>query len=239
MIKTDSRLIPALDTADLGQVKQLVNQLYPQVDFYKVGLQLFVSHGPEVINWLKGKGCKVFVDLKLHDIPNTVSQAAIALANLEVDMLNIHLSGGKEMAAKMVEAVHETCLRRGKTVPALIGVTVLTSTGPEAYADMGYADNIEQRVARLAVIGQQAGLDGVVASPRETSSIRQSCGKDFLIVTPGIRPVWAAKDDQQRITTPSEAIKLGADYLVVGRPITKADRPLEAAETILAEMEGI
>lgn len=230
-------LIVALDTGDRDHAEGLVKTLRPRIDYFKVGLELFASFGPDIISWLKSEGCRVFADLKLHDIPNTVSRAAAALTRLEVDMLNVHLSGGKEMVTATVEKVREVAARQGLAAPRLIGVTVLTSTGADEYAGMGYSEPLARRVVRLAKMGKESGLDGVVASPQEAALIREACGPDFLIVTPGIRPRWAAKNDQQRITTPRDAISLGADFLVVGRPITRAEEPLDAAVKILAEME--
>ncbi|WP_366921489.1 orotidine-5'-phosphate decarboxylase [Metallumcola ferriviriculae] len=238
MKRKERKLILALDTGDRQRVNDLVKLLYPRVDYFKVGLELFTSFGPEIVSQLKHQGCKVFVDLKLHDIPNTVGRAAVSLAKMGVDMLNIHLSGGIGMSRAAVEEVRHYAAEQGVAAPLIIGVTVLTSTGMTDYSSMGYTDTLERRVVRLAQMGKEAGLDGVVASPREAQSIRAACGPDFVLVTPGIRPLWAAKNDQQRITTPKEALDLGADYLVVGRPITAAQDPLSAAEKILAEMEG-
>lgn len=231
-------LIVALDTSDRQQVESLVTALRDKVAYFKVGLQLFSTFGPEIVTWIKSTGGKVFADLKLHDIPNTVARAAVALTGHRVDMLNVHLSGGPTMVETMVTEVRKYAAAHNLPVPVLLGVTVLTSTSETEYLQLGYNESLNERVVRLAKMGRECGLDGVVASPREAALIREACGSEFIIVTPGIRPRWAAKNDQRRITTPGEALNLGANYLVVGRPIVQAGDPAAAADKILAEMEG-
>lgn len=235
----DKGLIVALDTDNLERVKVLVAQLKNKVDYFKVGLELYTTFGPQVIEWLKSQGCSIFADLKYHDIPNTVSHAALALARQGVDIFDLHLSGGPSMVETTVNQVRQFTKEQEIKTPKILGITVLTSTSEQEYSNQGYSEALTDRVISLAKMGQACGLDGVVASPKEASMIRKACGPDFLIVTPGIRPKWAVSDDQQRITTPGQALDLGANYLVVGRPITKAEHPASAADKILLEMEGL
>lgn len=178
------------------------------------------------------RGFQVFLDLKFHDIPNTVAGAVKAAAELGVWMVNVHASGGGRMMAAAAEALQPY----GDRKPLLIGVTVLTSTAPEELADVGVHRDLEEQVLALATMAKDSGLDGVVCSAREAQALRQKCGERFVLVTPGIRPAGASSDDQQRIVTPARALELGADYLVVGRPITSAADPLEALQRILAEI---
>lgn len=231
------RLIVALDVDTLREVKTLVGLLNPYVGMFKVGLQLFTSLGPKVFEVIHEAGGKIFADLKLHDIPNTVAQASRVLTAHGVEMLDMHVSGGAKMMEEAVLAVQEEADRRGVPKPLLLGVTLLTSLGDEDLTAIGIKGLPGEVVVRWAKLAQQAGLDGVVASPQETNLIRKVCGDEFLTVTPGIRPLGAKPGDQKRVTTPKEAILNGSSYLVVGRPITAAPDPVAAVQQILREME--
>ncbi len=232
------RLITALDYPTFDQAKALVEELGDAVTFYKVGMELFYGAGPDMIRYLKDKNKKVFLDLKLQDIPNTVAHSLAVLTRLGADIMNVHAVGGPKMMAEGVKAVREAAKELGKPAPRLIAVTVLTSMDENQWKPLNYAKPIGEEVLDLAALTKESGLDGVVASPREAAGIRQRCGKDFLIVTPGVRPAWAAANDQSRIATPAAAIQNGSTHLVVGRPITKAENKQEAVRKILEEMEG-
>lgn len=232
------RLITALDYPTFDQAKALVEELGDAVTFYKVGMELFYGAGPDMIRYLKDKNKKVFLDLKLQDIPNTVAHSLAVLTRLGADIMNVHAVGGPRMMAEGVKAVREAAKELGRPAPRLIAVTVLTSMDETQWKPLNYAKPIGEEVLDLAALTKESGLDGVVASPREAAGIRQRCGKDFLIVTPGVRPAWAAANDQSRIATPAAAIRNGSTHLVVGRPITKAENKQEAVRKILEEMEG-
>jgi orotidine-5'-phosphate decarboxylase len=195
--------------------------------------------GAEVLTYLHGQGKSIFLDLKLHDIPNTVAEGLCSLMNLHVDMLNVHASGGYEMMKTAVKRVREKAAQDGISAPKLIAVTILTSIGGDDWKEMGFSQEIREQVIRFATLAKKAGMDGVVASPQEAAAIRKACGPDFLIVTPGIRPVGADINDQSRIATPSVALRNGATHLVVGRPIRAAKDPKAAAEAIIREMERV
>lgn len=232
----DERLIVALDFHRFGDVKNLVSELGDSVVFYKVGMELFYSVGTIAVDWLKSQNKKIFLDLKLHDIPNTVAGGLCSLMNLGADILNVHAAGGYTMLKTAADKLREEAERTGSVKPKLIAITVLTSINQEEWCG---ALKIPEQVVDFAKLAKSAGLDGVVASPQEAAVIRETCGKDFLIVTPGIRPAGSDINDQSRISTPAAAIRNGANYLVVGRPIRAADNPRAAAEKILAEIEGI
>lgn len=232
-----SELIVALDMQNLDDVKSIVKDFDKKVDFYKVGMELFYSEGRRAIEYLKNENKKVFLDLKLHDIPNTVSKGLISLANLNVDILNVHASGGFSMMKFANESLKEFCYKKNLIIPKLIAVTILTSIGDEDYEKIGYKTDVKNQVLNLAKLTKKAGLDGVVASVLETNLIKQNLGENFLIITPGIRPNFANIDDQNRIASPSEAIKNGSTHLVVGRALTLANDKLRALEEILKEME--
>lgn len=231
------RLIAALDVDTLQEAEGLVDKLSPYVGMFKVGLQLYTSLGPDIIEVIKNKGSKVFCDLKLHDIPNTVAQSSRVLTRLGVDMLNVHASGGLKMMEAAAEAVADEADICGISKPNLIAVTVLTSLGGEDLREIGLDDEPAAIVGKWAKLAKNSGLDGVVSSPNESAFIKELCGDEFLIVTPGIRPAGCNVFDQKRITTPSDALKAGSTHLVVGRPITKAADPVLAAKNILEEME--
>jgi len=231
-LAANEKLIVALDTKSLDEAASLVDKLIPEVKIFKVGLGLFTLYGYAAVEMVKDKGGKVFLDLKFHDIPNTVASAVISASNLGIFMLNVHTLGGSEMMRKAAEAA------KGKAEkPKILGVTVLTSMDQKAINEVGIEKSIEEEVLNLATMARDAGLDGVVASPQETSAIRKKLGKDFIIVTPGVRPEWAARGDQRRVATPSSAIKAGADYIVVGRPIIESGNPVEAARKVIEEMK--
>lgn len=232
------RLITALDFPTFDRAKALVEELGDAVTFYKVGMELFYGAGPDIIRYLKDKDKKVFLDLKLQDIPNTVAHSLAVLTRLGADIMNVHAVGGPKMMAEGMKAVKEAAAELGRPAPKLIAVTVLTSMDEAQWKPLNYAKPIGEEVLDLAALTKESGLDGVVASPRESAGIREKCGKDFLIVTPGVRPAWAATNDQSRIATPAAAIGNGSTHLVVGRPITQAENKQEAVRKILEEMEG-
>ena len=230
-------LVVALDVSDLERAEALAGSLAHDVGVLKVGLELFTAVGPEAALRVR-RHAPVFLDLKFHDIPNTVARAAVAAARLGVDMFTLHLSGGSMMARRAVDELEAHCQVYRVPRPKVLGVTVLTSLSAEDLEQLGVGRSVEDQVVTLAEIGKSAGLDGVVCSPREARIIREACGRELLIVTPGIRPEGSEQDDQSRTLTPKVALEAGADYLVVGRPIVKAADPLEAAETILLQMDG-
>jgi orotidine-5'-phosphate decarboxylase len=230
-VTAKDRLIVALDVPTAEQARALVARLGPAARFYKVGNQLFTAAGPTFVSELVKARLPVFLDLKFHDIPNTVASAVRAAAGLGVAFVDVHASGGKAMLEAAVEA------RRG-TATRLLAVTVLTSHSAATLREIGVDGAVETSVRRLARLAQDAGADGVVASPNEVALIRSECGPTFLVVTPGIRPPGAATLDQARAATPAAALRAGADYLVVGRPICEAGDPLAVAAAILGEMES-
>lgn len=227
---SDPKIIVALDYADAASALKLVNQLDPTLCRLKVGKELFTAAGPQFVTELARSNFGVFLDLKFHDIPNTVAKACAAASNLGVWMLNVHASGGLEMMQAAREAVHNS-----ESKPLLIAVTVLTSMNQAALNKVGITTSLATHVLNLATLTQQAGLDGVVCSALEAQMLRTQLGNDFCLVTPGIRPANANQDDQSRIVTPAEALRLGASYLVIGRPITQASNPLKALEAISTE----
>jgi len=235
-MKADQRLIVALDVDTMEKVQQLVAVLGDSVSYYKVGMELFYSVGSEVITYLRTQGKDIFLDLKLHDIPNTVGQSLAALTSLGVSMLNVHASGGPAMMATAFQAVKNEADEMGIQRPKLIAVTVLTSINNSEWNALGYNLDLSEQVVHLARLAQSAGLDGVVASPQEAAQIRTTCGDEFIIVTPGIRPIGVAINDQSRIASPASALQNGAHHLVIGRPITAAEDPRQAALAILQEM---
>lgn len=234
----DRRLIVALDVRSLEEAKKLVETLGETVNFYKVGMELFYRVGSSVLRYLTAQGKEVFLDLKLHDIPNTVAEGLCSLMEEKVSLLNVHASGGYTMMKTAAKRLREEAARRGVFAPKIVAVTVLTSLGEAEWREMGQTEPIAEKVVRLAKLAQRAGLDGVVASPQEAATIRRACGNDFIIVTPGIRLLEATPDDQSRVASPAEALRNGATHLVVGRPIRTADNPRAAAQAILEEMRG-
>ena len=236
-MKAKDRLIVALDVDTEAKAVSLAEKLKDDVSIFKIGFELFSSCGPSVARSIAGLGLKVFLDLKFHDIPNTVSRAAVSVTKLGIFMLNLHALGGMEMMKKAAADVKSEAQRLGIERPRIIAVTVLTSMDEKELKKAGIDDNINREVLRLALLAKEAGLDGVVASPKEAALIRKEAGKDFLIVTPGVRPSWSSAGDQKRIATPARAVRSGADYIVVGRPVTGADDPAAAARKIISEMQ--
>ncbi|MTI84638.1 MAG: orotidine-5'-phosphate decarboxylase [Firmicutes bacterium] len=236
-MKPNEHLIVALDVDSKERALELARVLTPQVDMFKVGMELFYSCGPDLIHTIRELGAKIFIDLKLHDIPNTVSRAVKVLTRYGAEIINVHAAGGTEMMQAAARAAGEEAVRLGIRRPRVIAVTVLTSLGQEEFNNqIGITGSIEERVKLWAKMAQDSGLDGVVASAREAAAIRQMCGKQFIIVTPGIRPAGSAAGDQKRIVTPADALKAGSTYLVVGRPVTAAEDPAAAARQIIDEM---
>jgi len=230
------RLIFALDVDSFEEAERWVKQLHEQVGVFKVGKQLFTRCGPEVVRMVRAEGGEVFLDLKYHDIPNTVAMAGVEACRLGVRMFNVHALGGREMMAKLVAEVDARYPRGSQERPLLLAVTILTSSTEATLGEVGIERPVREMVPRLARLAREAGMDGVVASPQEVGLIREACGTDFAIITPGVRPATAALDDQKRVMTPGEAIAGGADYLVIGRPISAASDPVAAADRILDEM---
>jgi orotidine-5'-phosphate decarboxylase len=234
--KARDRLIVALDVASADEARAIVSELKDQVGAFKVGSQLFMAEGPAFVRELCRDGHRIFLDLKFHDIPNTVAKAGIEAARLGVWMFNVHASGGNEMMRRLVSDVGEFCQKSSFRVPKMIGVTVLTSSADDALGQIGIESTAAEQVIRLAKLARSAGMDGVVASSREAELIRRECGPDLLIVTPGVRPLNASIDDQKRVMTPADSIAAGSDYLVVGRPITAAADMSSAVNQILQEI---
>ncbi|MEO0095452.1 MAG: orotidine-5'-phosphate decarboxylase [candidate division WOR-3 bacterium] len=234
------KLIVALDLNDINKIKLLIDKLHNEVKYFKIGAIPFTCFGPEIVRFLKERGLKVMLDLKYHDIPNTVARACEGAMQLGVDMLTMHISGGFMMMEEAVKAVSIVSDIKKISKPKLLGITVLTSIDEAYFKDL-FGDikrTIEEQVIFLARLAQSAGLDGVVASPQEIKKIKENCGKDFLIITPGIRAEGEMVDDQARTMTASQAIRAGADFIVVGRPIVAAKDPLYAAKSIIKEIEN-
>lgn len=234
------RLCVALDVSTRAEAVSSVRRLRGSVGVFKIGLELFASEGPSLVDELCRDGVQIFLDLKLHDIPNTVAGAARALTRLGTTMFNVHAFGGTPMMAAAVQAAVEESARAGRKRPLVLAVTILTSIDASLYArELLGSASVEQMTVHLAELARSSGIDGVVASAREVSSIKQACGQDFLVVTPGIRPAGADVADQRRVTTPSEAIRSGSDILVVGRPILAATDPQAAAAAIVKEIAEV
>ena len=237
MIAKD-KLIFALDVDDFEKAQQWVAELKDHVGVFKVGKQLFTRCGPDVVRMITACGGQVFLDLKYHDIPNTVAKASVEACKLGVRMFNVHALGGAAMMEQTVKEVDAYCAETGSERPVLLAVTILTSSTEETLRGVGIDYAVEDMVVRLARLAKASGFDGVVASPREIEMIRAACGPDFVIITPGVRPASASLDDQKRVMTPAEAIAAGATGLVVGRPISAAQNPCQAATDILNEIDG-
>ncbi len=230
------RLIFALDVDDFAAAEKWVTQLHESVGLFKIGKQLFTKCGPAVVQMVQERGGQVFLDLKYHDIPNTVAKAAVEACKLGVRMFNVHALGGLEMMQKTVAEVDAYCASAGIERPIMLAVTILTSSTEETLRGIGIDRPVTEMVPRLAKLAKDAGFDGVVASPKEVGLIRAVCGDNFRIITPGVRPAFASLDDQKRVTTPADAISAGATALVIGRPISAAENPLAAAGKILEEI---
>jgi len=227
------RLIVALDRSSREEILKLAGRLHGVCGLIKIGLQAFISNGPSIVNDLIAEGHQVFLDLKLHDIPNTVAHAVAEAASLRASMLSIHATGGGPMCAAAAESASRASVR-----PRILGVSVLTSIGAPDLLELGTEESVDTHVLRLAELCRRSGLDGVVASPLEIALIRAACGPSFLIVTPGIRGPKDESGDQKRTMAAAEAVRTGADYIVVGRPITDAPNPRDAAAAIIATIAG-
>lgn len=229
---SDPKVIVALDYPDESQALALVDQLEPSLCRLKVGKEMFTQRGPAFVEKIQSKGFDVFLDLKYHDIPNTVAQACRAAADIGVWMMNVHASGGRRMMEAAAEAIAHQSER-----PLLIAVTVLTSMSQEDLAELGISLTPAEQAIRLAHLTKSSGLDGVVCSAQEAPQMREQLGRDFLLVSPGIRPAGSASDDQRRIMTPTDALRAGSSYLVIGRPITQAEDPLAVLQQINTEID--
>lgn len=228
-MKSGTQLIVALDVDTLAEARLLVEAMGPAVRWCKVGKQLFTRHGPEAVRVLKGMGKRVFLDMKYHDIPNTAAQAVLAAAAIGADMTNVHASGGATMLRAVADAAKQSDI-------LAIAVTVLTSLNAEELRAVGCPDSPERQVTRLARLAQQCGIAGLVCSAHEIGSIREACGDELVLVVPGIRPAGSERGDQKRVMTPGEAASAGADFIVVGRPITRAPDPARAARAVQEDM---
>lgn len=231
------RIIVALDVDSTDEARAILRELRGHVGAFKIGLQLFASAGPELVREFTNSGVKVFLDLKFHDIPNTVAKASVEAARLGVWMFNIHTSGGSEMMKQTVSEVDEACDRENIIRPLIIGVTVLTSANVYTINEVGVIGDVEAQVVKLARLAADCGLDGVVASPHEVSAVKKAVAStNFVTVTPGIRPIGATTDDQKRVTTFGQAMANGSDYVVIGRPIVQAKDRQAAVEQIVADV---
>jgi orotidine-5'-phosphate decarboxylase len=240
-LQAKDRIILALDVDSEADALGFVSELAPYVGAFKVGMQLFNSTGPSIVNKINDLGGRVFVDLKFHDIPNTVASAGRVMTRLNCYMFNVHAAGGRAMLESVAASVKDEAEHLGSQAPILLAVTVLTSIGQQELEKEMLVSGlkVEEVVVKWALMAKNAGINGVVCSPREIEAIRSACGDDFKIVTPGIRPAWSEKNDQVRVTTPADALKMGADYMVIGRPILKAADPVKAAQMIIEEMEAL
>ncbi len=233
------RIILALDVDSPEEALKLVKELKDLVGAFKIGMQLYNSIGPSIVSKINLLGGKTFVDLKFHDIPNTVGAAGRVMTRLHAFMFNVHAAGGREMMVKAVQEVKKEADKLGATPPIMLAVTVLTSISQKELEEEMQISQIQlpDLVVKWAVMAKEAGMDGVVCSPQEIELIKKACGPEFLTVTPGIRPAWAAANDQKRFTTPAQALAMGGDYMVIGRPITAAENPREAAMKIIQELK--
>jgi orotidine-5'-phosphate decarboxylase len=228
------KIIFAMDVKEFSDVELWAELLSKHVGMFKVGKQLYTACGPAAVRMIQKCGGEVFLDLKYHDIPNTVAMATLEAANLGVKLCDLHALGGHEMMSKTMETLDKNFSAAER--PKVLAITVLTSSNEETLRGIGINLSVPEMVVKLAKLAQSAGVDGVVASPQEVGLIREACGKDFLVVTPGVRPAFASTDDQKRIMTPSDAVKAGSDYLVIGRPIAAAENPVGAAQAIVDEI---
>ncbi|MDB9375412.1 orotidine-5'-phosphate decarboxylase [Nodularia sphaerocarpa] len=236
---TNDQIIVPLDVPDLQSAIALVDQL-PQVNFWKVGLELFTSSGPTILEVLKSRQKRIFLDLKFHDIPNTVAGACRSAASYGVDLLTIHATAGRDALKAATEAVQVGATQAGVKPPQLIAITLLTSISSRQLAfDLKIPVELPEYALEMALMAQECGVNGAVCSPQEVAQLRQTCGNDFLLVCPGVRPTWADKGDQKRSLTPAQAILAGADYLVIGRPITAAAEPELAWNKIVEELTTV
>jgi len=238
-MKTKDRLVVALDVDDASLALGLVDELKASVGMFKVGHQLFTAHGPDIVRKIRERGSKVFLDLKYHDIPHTVAKASAEAVKLGASIFNVHALGGFDMMRAAAEAARETAGQLGVPVPAVLAVTVLTSMDEQCLRrELKISRSLPRTVRHLAELAERAGLHGVVASPQEIALLRRAIGRQFIILTPGVRPAGSGKDDQKRTMTPGEAVAAGADYIVVGRPVLGAVDRASAVQVILDDIEG-
>ncbi len=238
--KIKEKLVLALDVEDIDTAKALVNDLSPYIGTFKVGLQLFCGYGLEIINYIKEKNADFFLDVKLHDIPNTVEKASYNVIKNGANFFNVHSTGGIEMMRAAKEGAYKAAKDFNLKKPLILAVTILTSLNEEILEkELLNKNDVKSLVLKLAKNAESAGLDGVVASANELKIIKEELGKDFIVLTPGIRPIWSLKDDQKRIATPSSAIKDGADFIVLGRAITKSEDKIEAIKKVHQEIEQL
>lgn len=231
------KIILALDVSDSGYALDVVDRFRETIETFKVGLELFSSAGPSIIRAIQDRGKKVFLDLKFHDIPNTVAKAALSATRLGVHMFNVHTAAGVEAMKRCRDDVAEVCLKEDIPRPMMLGVTVLTSIGPEMLkSEFGIQHSLRTHVKHLSKLALLAGFDGVIASGHEVAMIKKTCGKDFIAISPGIRPSWSPPDDQKRTMTPQQAIREGADYLVIGRSILDQPDSSKALDLIMVEI---
>lgn len=225
-------IICAIDTTDMWQAEAMTESIRPHVGGIKLGLEYFTAHGADGVRIITDMRVPVFLDLKFHDIPNTVASAIRATAGINTFMMTVHTAGGRAMLQHAIQASDEVSQMTGQARPMIIGVTVLTSLDQNDLSILGHKDQLHEQVLRLADLAQSSGLDGVVCSPYEINLLRKHCGDEFRLVVPGIRPAESTADDQKRVMTPKEALERGADYLVIGRPITQSENAAEAARII-------
>jgi len=238
-IDAKDRIVLALDVDDLDEAEKLVVELKDYVGYFKIGLQLFTSYGLSAIKMIRDNGGKVYCDLKFHDIPNTVSHACSNLIKHNINFFNVHLQGGSKMVTQVVKTAKETSKKLGIDPPTILGISLLSSFGQRTLTEeLCVEKNIEAYSMQLTKIAKDSGLDGIVAGASEAKKIRQEFGEDFIILCPATRPTWSAVNDQVRVDTPTEAIRAGVDYLVIGRPITDADDKVAAAKLIIDEINS-
>jgi orotidine-5'-phosphate decarboxylase len=237
-LKPSERILCALDTINTEEACELAKMLGPHVGGIKLGLEFFGANGPQGFDQVSKVHNNIFLDLKLHDIPNTVAKAIHALMPLKPAIMTIHTAGGPAMMTAAADAAADAAKKIGCTKPIIVGVTILTSLDNQDLEAVGYQNNVSEQVIKMAKLAKESGLDGVVCSPHEISLIKKACGKEFKLVVPGIRPAGSATGDQKRVMTPAEAVKLGADYLVIGRPITDAVDPISSAKAIAFEINA-
>ncbi len=238
--KIKEKIVLALDVEDIEDAKKLVDSLYPYVGTFKVGLQLYTKYGNEVVDYISGKNSNFFLDVKLHDIPNTVEKASENVVLRGANFFNVHATGGLKMMQAAVQGAKKASEKLNKKPPVILAVTMLTSISQDVMNDeFEINTDVSDFAIRLAKLAKKAGMTGVVASSLEAKKIKETCGVDFKVLCPGIRPAWSTKDDQKRIATPKFAIEQGADYLVIGRAVTQAPNPIEAMEKIYEEIGEI
>lgn len=238
--KIKEKIVLALDVTTIEEAKELINELKDYVGVFKVGLQFYTGNGDELFRLMNDMNLKYFLDVKLMDIPNTVAKASENIITKGADFFNIHALGGKEMMQKCVESANNTAQKLGKNNPTILAVTILTSINDEKlHNELNINENVSEYALKLAKLAKDSGVTGVVASVFEARRIKEVCGKEFKVLCPGIRPKWASKNDQQRLATPTLALKEGADYLVIGRAVTSAPNRVEAMEKIYKEIEEV